>query len=197
MKVSIATSRAIGEKCLAYAKQVALPGVEIVDDIEECDVFISVLYDKLLTKEFIDGRDACFNFHPGLLPKYRGSGAYSWAIINHEMKTGVTLHLIDPDIDHGPVLQRREFFIKPSDTAGTLFAKAEDLIFRMFQDWYAKLVIEQEIKVEKNSNEESHIYYRKDLEAAKDITRFVRAFTFPGKESCYYVKDGKKIYIEL
>jgi len=41
------------------------------------------------------------------------------------------------------------------------------------------------------------IYYKRDLENAKDLTRYIKAFHFPGKESAFYINSsGKKIYIE-
>lgn len=176
-----------------WARAQALPGVELVDDLEECEVFISVLYDTLITEEFIDGRLACYNFHPGVLPEYRGSGAFSWSILNKEAYTGITLHEIDMGIDSGPVIDLRRIPILSNDTAGSLFKRAEEKIFTMFEQWFMRLATGEIRGVPQTSK--GHIYYRKDLDVAKDITHIVRAFTFPGKESCYYVKDGKKIYL--
>lgn len=187
-KVHVATSRDIGERCKPLVEQM---GYELVD-METCDVFVSVLYDQLIKADYINSRP-CFNFHPGILPWYRGAGAYSWAIINGELETGVTLHKIDKDIDHGDVIEIQRFMIQDTDTAGDLFAKAEDTIFRMFQEWLPKLV-RGEYKALRQKG--GHIYLRRDLEAAKDLTRYARAFHFPGKEQAYYCDTaGKKTYL--
>lgn len=183
----IATSRQIGHKCIDFARN-----LYILQDMEDCDIFVSVLYDKIIPEEYIKTRP-CFNFHPGILPWYRGSGAYSWAIMNGEMETGVTLHKIDKDIDHGDVIEIRRFPILPDDTAETLFHKAEDLIFIMFKAWIHRLV---EGHYKAYPQADGRIYYRKDLEKAKDLTRFKRAFTFEGKESAYYRSDDKMIYLD-
>lgn len=163
--------------------------------MEECEVFVSVMYDKLLAKEFLAGRRS-YNFHPGLLPEYRGSGAYSWAIMNGEARTGVTLHEIDRSIDHGRVIHQESFPIEDRDTAGSLFSKAESVMEKMFRVWFQRIV---DGKYEATPQDESkaRLYLRKDLEAAKDLTRTVRAFTFQGKEDCYYISDGKRIYLKL
>lgn len=188
MKVSIVTSRPIGLRCLEWAKDKC----ELVPP-EESDVLISVMYDKLITEDFINSHK-CFNFHPGILPWYRGAGAYSWAIINGEMETGVTLHEIDRDIDHGKVIKIERFPITKDDTAGSLFKKAEDLIFKMFTENFESLLTGSYSTTEQI---EGKIYYRKDLEKVKDLTKYIRAFTFKGKESAYYFdKMGNKIYIE-
>jgi methionyl-tRNA formyltransferase len=77
-KVHIATSRHIGNICTEWAmkKIKSIDGFELCHKKEDCDIFISVLYEKLLKNHFIKDR-RCFNFHPGVLPEYRGAGAYS------------------------------------------------------------------------------------------------------------------------
>ena len=92
-KVHIATSRPeeIGNRCRTYASHNLPNGFELTDVPAECDVFISVLYDTLITEEFIAARRA-YNFHPGILPDFRGAGAFSWALLNKEKETGITLH---------------------------------------------------------------------------------------------------------
>ncbi len=192
MKLHIATARPIGERCIAWALR---NGYELVS-MEECEVFISVLYDKILPVEFLAGR-RCYNFHPGILPQYRGAGAYSWAIINGERETGVTLHEIDGDIDHGPILAAIRFPIEPADTAESLFEKACDRIFSGFQEFLSMLV-SGDIPYEAMPQDESlaRFYPRKALEGARDLSRYARAFHFPGKPEAYYVNAaGEKIPI--
>lgn len=180
-------------KCIDWARQNLPEGVELVDDMDRCDVFVSVLYDTIITKGFISKRE-CFNFHPGILPWYRGSGAYSWAIMNGEMESGVTLHRIDEDIDHGNVISILRFPIWKDDTAESVFERAEESIFNMFKYWLPLILSGDFIAMPQI---EGRIYYRKDLDKAKDLTRFVRALTFRGKESAYfYNSKGEKIYLE-
>lgn len=188
MKLYLATSRQIGEDCKRIAKGLGLE----LSTMEDCDVFVSVLYDQIIPEEYIKTRP-CFNFHPGILPWYRGSGAYSWSIINGEFETGVTLHKIDKDIDHGDVIAIERFPIGPLDTAEDLFHKAEIVILQMFIKWIKDLM---NGRFSTTPQQEGHIYYKKDLEKAKDLSRFVRAFTFKGKESAYYLKTGSKVYLK-
>lgn len=44
------------------------------------------------------------NVHPSLLPRFRGPSPIRSAILKDERKTGVTIMLLDSDVDHGPVL---------------------------------------------------------------------------------------------
>lgn len=61
------------------------------------------------------------NYHPSLLPKYRGGSAINWAIINGETETGVTIHCIDQGVDTGPILLQERVAIAPDDTVKSLY----------------------------------------------------------------------------
>lgn len=58
------------------------------------------------------------NVHPSLLPKYRGPNPIREAILNEEKETGITIILIDNEIDHGPTLAQRK--IKLNNTENYL-----------------------------------------------------------------------------
>lgn len=192
-KVHIASSRNIGNRCLLWASQHIPYGFEL-SNMDECDIFISTLYDKIVSKDFINSKIRCINFHPGILPYYRGSGAYSWSLINKEKYTGVTLHEIDHDIDHGAIIDIQKTEILPNDTAQSLYERCMDILFQMFKDNFIDILHGTYITVQNNGGP---IYYRKDLEAAKDISHIIRAFTFENKESAYYYnKNGNKVYIQ-
>ena len=44
------------------------------------------------------------NFHPSLLPRYRGPIPVGWAIRNGDREVGVTFHRMSADLDTGPIL---------------------------------------------------------------------------------------------
>ena len=58
--------------------------------------------------------------NPSLLPKYRGAAPINWAIINGEMRTGVTTYCMDEGMDTGAVLLVRETEIGADETAEEL-----------------------------------------------------------------------------
>ncbi len=195
-KVCIATSRDVGQKCIDWARDAIPTGFTLVEDIDSADIIISVMYDKLIDKNTVSEKQ-CFNFHPGVLPEYRGAGAYSWVILNGERKTGVTLHRMDSGIDTGDIIEIREFLIRDDDTAYSLFKKAEKLIYRMFREWFSDILFGEYEHVPQKKNEGS-LYLRKDLHKVKDVTQIMRAFHFPGKESAYYLNDsGDKVYLNF
>ncbi|NLW06450.1 MAG: methionyl-tRNA formyltransferase [Clostridia bacterium] len=61
------------------------------------------------------------NFHPSMLPAYRGGSAMNWALINGEKETGVTIHKIDAGIDTGPIILQEKVTIDPDDTVKSLY----------------------------------------------------------------------------
>ena len=194
-KIFIATSRPIGEECIKWAKQNTPTGFEIIENLQDADILISVLYDRILKRSEIQNK-SCFNFHPGVLPEYKGVGINSWVIINNEIKTGATLHVISEGVDAGDIIEIREFMISNSDTAYSLFNKSNKLIHKMFKDWYHDLLNNNYNAVPQKKNVGVN-YRSKDLQRAKNLTRYAKAFHFPGKEGAYFYNDkSEKIYIE-
>jgi methionyl-tRNA formyltransferase len=61
-----------------------------------------------------------FNLHASLLPNYRGAAPINWAIINGDIKTGVTTFFIDDKIDTGAMILSSEIAIEPEENVGQL-----------------------------------------------------------------------------
>lgn len=64
----------------------------------------------------------CLGIHASLLPKYRGGAPISWALINGETRTGVTLFHLADDVDAGDIVAQRPVSIGPFDTCADLIA---------------------------------------------------------------------------
>jgi len=63
------------------------------------------------------------NIHPSRLPHYRGSTPGQTALVLGDVKTGVSIMLLDKDVDHGPVFIQEEETISPTETATSLYEK--------------------------------------------------------------------------
>lgn len=68
------------------------------------------------------------NIHPALLPKYGGKGMYGAfvheaVIANKEKESGITIHYVDEQYDHGKVIFQATCKVEPTDTAETLAQK--------------------------------------------------------------------------
>ncbi|RNL86574.1 methionyl-tRNA formyltransferase [Halostreptopolyspora alba] len=76
-------------------------------------------------------------YHPSLLPSYRGKSAINWAIINGEKETGLSVFWPDEGIDTGPILLQKRCEIGPDDTVGSLYF---DRLFPMGVDAMSEAV---------------------------------------------------------
>lgn len=72
------------------------------------------------------------NIHPGPLPEFGGAGMYGRRV--HEAviaagaaASGITLHVVDEEYDHGPVVAAMTVPVEPGDTAETLEARVRGL----------------------------------------------------------------------
>ncbi len=60
-------------------------------------------------------------FHPSLLPKYRGPSSINWPIIRGDAKTGLTIFRPTDGLDEGPVVLQKETPISADDTLGSVY----------------------------------------------------------------------------
>src|SRR6266566_3152714 len=85
------------------------------------DAIVVVAYGHIIPPWMIGlPRLGCINLHASLLPKYRGAAPIPWALIRGERVTGVTNMKIDPGLDTGGILLKREVEIRDEDTTETL-----------------------------------------------------------------------------
>jgi methionyl-tRNA formyltransferase len=63
------------------------------------------------------------NIHDALLPGYAGFGSVNWAIRNGETRIGLTVHVMEAELDTGPVLHTVVVPIDAEDTAGIVYAR--------------------------------------------------------------------------
>jgi methionyl-tRNA formyltransferase len=89
-------------------------------------------------------QDGMLNSHPGLLPEVRGSASVAWAIY-YDIPMGSTCHFIDPNIDTGEIVLKREIPVHKGDTYELLCWKtlvlAGTLMTETVQMWKEKKII--------------------------------------------------------
>ncbi len=66
-------------------------------------------------------RSGMIQYHPSLLPRYRGPSSINWPIIRGDTATGLTIFRPTDGLDEGPVLLQRRVSIGPDDTLGTVY----------------------------------------------------------------------------
>ena len=99
---------------------------EAIEEIKKLgsDIFVVAEYGLLIPRAVLDlPAHGTLNVHPSLLPKYRGASPIQSAILAGEKETGVSIMLLDEEMDHGPVLVQETLSIDDDDSAPTLEAK--------------------------------------------------------------------------
>jgi methionyl-tRNA formyltransferase len=142
----------------------------------------------------------CLNVHPSLLPKYRGASPVQSAILNGDKETGVSIILMDEQIDHGPILTQKKTVIGPDETADQLCHRlallGSELLIDVIPNWIRgekQLIAQDEEKATY-----TRILTRKDgaidwSKPAQKIERQIRAFQpWPGTYTFY---NGKRLKI--
>ena len=91
-------------------------------------VILSGYLRKLGPKTLSAYRGRILNIHPALLPKFGGPGMYGRRVheavaASGDPVTGVTVHLVDEEYDHGPPLAALEIPLTAGDDAATIEAK--------------------------------------------------------------------------
>jgi folate-dependent phosphoribosylglycinamide formyltransferase PurN len=82
------------------------------------DVLLSVSTPQRLDEDLLRiPAMAAVNIHWALLPRYAGIAPYFWVLRHGEDRTGLTVHVMAPELDVGPILRQREVEIRPDDTS--------------------------------------------------------------------------------
>jgi len=99
---------------------------EIIERIKSynTDIGVVVSFGKIIPeKVFTVPKFGCFNVHFSLLPQYRGASPVQQALIDGQLKTGVTSFFIDKGLDSGQIILQDSLDISADDTACSLFDK--------------------------------------------------------------------------
>jgi phosphoribosylglycinamide formyltransferase-1 len=91
--------------------------------------------------------NAVLNIHPALLPAFPGMHAERQALDWGVRVTGVTVHLVDEEVDHGPVVLQEPVIVLPDDDEASLHARVQEVEHRLYPR-AARLLLEGRLKVE-------------------------------------------------
>jgi methionyl-tRNA formyltransferase len=99
---------------LQYESADITPGFIEELSASEWDFFVVASFGKIMPKELIEiPKRGTLNVHPSLLPRLRGPSPMRSAILNDEKETGVSIMLMDEQMDHGPLLAQKRVLINP------------------------------------------------------------------------------------
>ena len=85
------------------------------------DICAVVAYGRILPQKVLDvPKRGCINIHASLLPQYRGSAPYQWAVLDGLTETGVTAQHMFLQMDAGDIIDVAKTPIGENETAGEL-----------------------------------------------------------------------------
>lgn len=165
------------------------------------DLFVVAEYGLLIPQAVLAlPPHGVLNVHPSLLPKYRGASPTQSALLNGDAETGVSIMLLDAEMDHGPILAQERCAIDYHDTTPTLEANlgrlGATLLIKTLPDWIAGKIKPHEQNhtqatfCKKLTRDDGHIDWSK---SAEEIYRMWRAYLpWPG---VFTMWDGKRVKI--
>ncbi len=195
----------------AYARQQGFPILSMEEAEEyvtshpgQIDLIVSYLYWRRIRKPLIEGANfGCINFHPAILPDWKGCAGYNIAILKKLEQWGVSAHYVDETIDTGKLIEVDLFdFDYTAATAQSL----EKLTQEKLMDLYKKVILKVKEKGRLETldidNSKGTYISRKQMNEMKKITREdlesgdldvkIRAFWFPPYDGAYIERNGKR-----
>ncbi|MCX8016087.1 MAG: methionyl-tRNA formyltransferase [Patescibacteria group bacterium] len=167
----------------------------------EPDLFIVASYGKIIPKEYLEvPTKGALNIHPSLLPKWRGPAPIQATILAGDKETGVTIILMDEEMDHGDIIAvaKLEIINEPtySELEEKLIELSEKLIIETLPRW-----LNNEIRpIPQNHNEATYCKMIKKEdgftdfnEPAEIIERKIRAFEI--WPNVYFERNNKQFKI--
>jgi len=170
------------------------------------DLIIVSAFGHILPKEVLKiPRYGCLNVHPSLLPRWRGASPIQFTILDGDEEAGVTIILMDEEMDHGPIISNMRYEIsniriRYKELERDLARLGAELLIRVIPDW-----VKGEIKPQ--PQDEAAVTFTKVLKkedgkinwgkSAQELEKQVRAFDpWPGNY-CYLQKDSGKTMIKV
>ncbi|MFP4635671.1 MAG: phosphoribosylglycinamide formyltransferase [Nitriliruptoraceae bacterium] len=106
----------------------------LVADLAAFDVDAVVLagFMRVLTATFLSAwPDRVVNTHPSLLPAFRGAHAVPEALAYGVKVTGCTVHLVDEQVDRGPIIAQEPVPVRDDDTEDSLHERIKTVEHRL------------------------------------------------------------------
>jgi len=129
---------------LPYDRGKAIAEAALDEELRKHSVDWIVLagFMRILSSRFVARHsERVVNIHPSLLPAFPGTQAIKDAYEYGVKVTGVTIHLVDEMVDHGPILNQAEVRILDEDSLESLEAKIHevehDIYWRTLKDLFA------------------------------------------------------------
>jgi len=180
---------------------------EVVDEIREIDpdLFVVVAYGKIIPEQILKlARHGSVNIHPSLLPRHRGPAPVAATILEGDELGGVSVMLLDVEMDHGPILNQETIELEGNERREQLTNRLFDIgakaLPKIISDYLAdKLPPEEQDHPSATfckmiKKEHGQINWS---DPAWKIERQIRAYEGWPTSYTFFVHKGKKIRLTI
>ncbi|MFA5146653.1 MAG: phosphoribosylglycinamide formyltransferase [Candidatus Omnitrophota bacterium] len=123
---------------------------KIVEGLKKREVGLVVLagFMRLMSPYFIkEYRNRVINIHPALLPSFKGTHGVKDALEYSVKISGATVHFVDEELDHGPIILQSPVEVKDGDTEESLWQRIHEEEHKIYPE-VVKLFAEGRLRVE-------------------------------------------------
>jgi len=147
----------------------------------------------------------CINIHPGLNPYNRGWYPQVFSILN-KLPVGVTIHEMDEEIDHGPIICQVEVEIDEWETSADVYMRVLEQEVKLFRQWAPRLIsgnyqtMQPDGEGNFNSKHDFSALCAIDLDKRvtfREAIDYLRAVSHPPFFNAYYRSGESKVYVRL
>lgn len=173
---------------------------------EHYDLVISVHCKQIFPADLVNSVK-CINVHPGYNPINRGWYPQVFSIL-YDLPVGATIHEIDEQLDHGPIIARAFVDKENFDTSESLYHKIINKELELFENHidsiisnkYATTIPEENgnLFLKKDFNDQLHL----NLDETSSLHEFIkrlRALSHGNFNNAYYIDSvtGKKVFVSI
>ncbi len=168
------------------------------------DVYVVIAYGKIIPESILEiPKGKSLNIHASLLPRFRGSCPIETAILEDEKNTGVTIIKMDKEMDHGPILAKKEVAMetwppKAHDLGKRLVEEGANLLIEILPKWLAR-------QIEEIPQDHSLATFTKKIEKEDGLIDLkddpyknflkIQAYHIWPRAFFYIEKNGKKVRV--
>ncbi|MEK7582007.1 MAG: methionyl-tRNA formyltransferase [Patescibacteria group bacterium] len=168
----------------------------------DCELFIVAAYGKILPKTILEiPLKGVLNVHPSLLPKFRGPSPIESAILAGEKETGVTIMLLDEEMDHGPTIKSEKLKIKNEIKASELEKELARIGGNLLADIIPKWIAGEIKTKEQNHSEATYTQKIKKEDGLIDLNgnaeeNYCKYRAFDAWPGIYFFVNKKRVIIK-
>lgn len=134
--------------------------ISLVKEYKADCIFVITLPWKLPKTVLAAPAYGCFNFHPGLLPKYKGADPIFWQLKNGEKNGGITVHKMTEVVDEGPIMMVKKIPFIPGETYGIHHARLGPLAAEMISELATLIKENAEPLIIQDIDKEEAIFFK-------------------------------------